>query len=129
MLLELARQHVNFLREVVSERTLDYQGRKKCVSRCPPKTTMTTEKSHWLWQKQQLGSGGSGYFLKFQCKIEKEREKREEKYSKGFRKPPTTTTTNVSLAAAARRVEAIKSHEQTKTTVVSHLPLRLGAVL
>ena len=32
-LLELARQHVNVLREVVSERTLDYQGRKKCVRR------------------------------------------------------------------------------------------------
>jgi hypothetical protein len=44
-LLELARQHVNVLREVVSERTLDYQSRKKCVGRCPPKTTLTTEKS------------------------------------------------------------------------------------
>ena len=32
-LLELAWQHVNVLREVVSERTLDYQGRKKCVRR------------------------------------------------------------------------------------------------
>jgi len=32
-LLEIALQHVNVLREVVSERTLDYQDRKKCVRR------------------------------------------------------------------------------------------------